>query len=571
MIHEDKLNLARKWRSKHFEEIIGQDLSIRMLKNSLYIQQYFPVYLFSGQRGCGKTTTARVFAASLNCDQLPLFQKDPRIIIPCLQCASCIAMERAKHPDFIEIDAASHTGVDHVRMLIDSAALLPLMGRKKIYLIDEAHMLSKAAFNALLKILEEPPTSVVFILATTDSQKIIDTVRSRCFQLFFRSVEVDVLHARLRDICKAENILFDDAGLMLIIKQTDGSVRDALNLLEQVRFSNKKVTYQAVLEVLGFIEDTALITLFKAVLQGSVQQLFQLILELQWERYSAHIIWGRLLELIRAALWIKHEVKPPSFIEYSAQLQKLVTGFTAQQLTMFLQMMYDQELLFSKTTAKNDFIEMVLIQICQRMNSNSNSGTSSPSSQAPLISVTQEPLDDDQDEEIEEEEETPQNGIQAQWKQFVAQVESLQDPLIYSIFTQGVIKEYDAQQYTVRVEFSKELLFFNDLLEQTQIDWQPLLETIFDKGAVLQPLFTGPSRQVPKKEVTVSEKSVVQKVVHTAPSPSSYVRPFKQKNNNQNVRLFASDVAVDISQVRGWEKTQLIMRYFPGTLTEIRE
>ena len=218
MMGEVKLNLARKWRSKQFEEIVGQDLSVRMLKNSLYLQQYFPVYLFSGQRGCGKTTTARIFAASLNCEQLSEFQKNPQNhIIPCRKCLSCKAMECGNHPDFIEIDAASHTGVDNVRSLIDSAFLLPLMGRKKIYLIDEAHMLSKAAFNALLKILEEPPASVTFILATTDPQKIIDTVHSRCFQLFFRPVAMEVLHARLREVCTQENIAFYDAGLTLII------------------------------------------------------------------------------------------------------------------------------------------------------------------------------------------------------------------------------------------------------------------------------------------------------------------------------------------------------------------
>src|SRR3990167_2855549 len=120
---EIKLNLARKWRSKQFETIVGQDTSVRMLKNSLFLQQFFPVYLFSGQRGCGKTTTARVFAAALNCEQLPAFQKNPqKQLLPCYSCTSCVAMEKGKHSDFIEIDAASHTGVDHVRMLIDSAA-----------------------------------------------------------------------------------------------------------------------------------------------------------------------------------------------------------------------------------------------------------------------------------------------------------------------------------------------------------------------------------------------------------------------------------------------------------------
>ncbi len=579
-MNEVKLNLARKWRSKQFEEIVGQDLSIRMLKNSLYLQQYFPVYLFSGQRGCGKTTTARVFAASLNCEQLPLFQKNPQSqLVPCLQCHSCKAMEVGKHPDFIEIDAASHTGVDHVRTLIDSAALLPLMGRKKIYLIDEAHMLSKAAFNALLKILEEPPMSVIFILATTDPQKIIDTVQSRCFQLFFRPVDMEILHARLRDICIKENIIFDDAGLTLIIKRTEGSVRDALNLLEQVRFSNKKVTRPAVLEVLGFIDDDALIALFELVLKASSQKLLHTILELRWERYSADIIWTRLLELARAALWIKYEVIPSSFTEHHALLKKLVASCTALQLTEFLQVMYDQELLFARTTAKHDFIEMVLIQICQRLNrSDSDSGTSSPSSQVPIINVASEgPIDDEEPEEDNEEE--PHETMIGQWKQFVTNVAALNDPLLHSIFSQGTFKQYDSERNVVHVEFSKELLFFNDLLTQTHVDWQPLITAIFGPSATLQPSFTGAPRTPTKKNSLPSSSPVERPVPSATPKqpqkvaqPAPYGRKsFNQKNNKNTGHLFAKDVAIDISNEKVWTTAHLIMRYLPGIVTEIRE
>lgn len=574
---EVKLNLARKWRSKRFEEIVGQDLSIRMLKNSLYLQQYFPVYLFSGQRGCGKTTMARVFAASLNCEQLPIFQKNPQHqSIPCLQCASCSAMEQGKHPDFIEIDAASHTGVDHVRTLIDSAALLPLMGRKKIYLIDEAHMLSKAAFNALLKILEEPPMSVIFILATTDPQKIIDTVQSRCFQLFFRPVDMNVLHARLRDICMQENIAYDDEGLRLIIHHTEGSVRDALNLLEQVRFSSKKVTHHTVLEVLGFIDDASLIALFETTLAAAPQKLLHMIGELRWERYAASIIWMRLRELVRAALWIKYDVMPASFSQYHNLLKNIVASYTAQQLTEFLYSMYDQELLFAKTTAKHACIEMILMHICQRINrSNSNSGTSSPLSQASQ-SMPVVPEQNSEDEELVEEEEEPQDTMVSQWKQFVEHVASLNDPLLHSIFSQGIMKKYDDQAHTIHVEFSKEFAFFNDLLEQTQLDWQPLMHKVFGESTILQPLFTGASRISPTKVSVLPSKPVGQKVMNVTKSAqplASYSRSrtsFKPYKKNTEP-FFAKDIAIDISNEKVWEKTHLIMRYFPGVVTEIRE
>src|SRR3990167_2642348 len=231
-----QLNLARKWRSKRFDEIVGQPLPVRMLKNSLFLSQFFPVYLFAGQRGCGKTTTARVFAAAINCERLPLFQKNPREeLLPCLVCTSCKAMASGDHPDFIEMDAASNTGVDNVRLIIDAASLLPVLGHKKIYLIDEAHMLSKAAFNAFLKLLEEPPASVLFMLATTEPDKILDTVRSRSFQIFFNFVDNLELTYLLERICIKEGIKYSFDALELISRESEGSVRDAQNILERVR------------------------------------------------------------------------------------------------------------------------------------------------------------------------------------------------------------------------------------------------------------------------------------------------------------------------------------------------
>ena len=242
------LNLSRKWRSQDFDHIVGQELAVRILKNSLYLGHYFPVYLFAGQRGCGKTSTARIFAAAVNCHALTSFQKDPKNSpVPCLVCDSCVAMRDGNHPDFIEIDAASHTGVDNIRSIIESSSLLPIMGRKRVYLIDEAHMLSKAAFNAALKILEEPPATALFILATTNPHKIIDTVKSRCFQLFFTAIAHAPLKNHLQVICKNEKIAYTDDALDLIVRHTEGSARDALNLLEQVRFSSAIVSKEAVL------------------------------------------------------------------------------------------------------------------------------------------------------------------------------------------------------------------------------------------------------------------------------------------------------------------------------------
>ncbi len=583
IMSEVKLNLARKWRSKNFEEIIGQDLLVRMLKNGLYLQQYFPVYLFSGQRGCGKTSTARVFGAALNCEQLDRFQKQPQQHnVPCLLCVSCKAMEQAKHPDFIEIDAASHTGVDNVRMLIDSAALMPLMGRKKIYLIDEVHMLSKAAFNALLKILEEPPPSVIFILATTDPQKIIETVRSRCFQLFFKPVGSQTLHERLRTVCEREDIAFDDAGLLSIVKQTEGSVRDALNLLEQIRFSSNAVTNDAVLKVLGHIEDQELVLLFSLVLVGSPQKLLRAIAHMQWKKFSAPIMWGQLLELVRTALWLHYDVTPLGFVEYHDEIKKILRNCSVKQLTLFLQTMYDQELLFSKTTSKHDFFEMILLQICQGMNKKSSSGGGSPSSavQAPVVPDDDDMDEDDQDCEDdddleEEEEEQDEDALSCQWKQFIVAIDALKDPLINSIFVQGTIQRFDEKTGMLDVKFSKESTFFKQWLDDTQQLWFPLLKKIFGDAVGFTPHFTGAPVAKKKREPIVHTKPLqsVKPVATGSSAPAQsreFRKPFGRQTRSAYYKPFAQEVAIDISDTDVWSKTHMIMKHIPGTVKEIR-
>ncbi len=446
---EIKLNLARKWRSKTFHEIVGQELSIRMLKNGLYLQQYFPVYLFSGQRGCGKTTTARVFAAALNCEQLSEFQKNPqKVTVPCLSCKSCIAMLNGKHPDFIEIDAASHTGVDNVRYIIDSASLLPLMGRKKVYLIDEVHMLSKAAFNAFLKILEEPPSSVIFILATTDPQKIIETVRSRCFQLFFKPVESNILLDRLKQVCEKENISFEVDGLETIIKQTEGSVRDALNLLEQVRFSSNSVTKKSVDSVIGSIDDTVLISLVEYALSGTAQQLLTFLSKTNLQQFSAQLIWGRLVALVRALLWLSYDVMPDQFVEHLGLLKRILTRCNAKQLHQLLENLYENEQLFVRTTAKQELLEMILIRLCKNNdNSNSQGGSSSPSAQLSSDDQDsdQDELDEDEDQDEDVEEEVScKNPLQEKWNRFIKSIDRLNDPLTSSVFQQGVLGQINA-------------------------------------------------------------------------------------------------------------------------------
>lgn len=590
------LNLARKWRSKSFDRIVGQDLLIRMLKNSLFLGQYFPVYLFAGQRGCGKTTTARVFAAAVNCERLADFRKQPKeFSIPCLECASCQAMAAGKHPDFIEIDAASHTGVDNIRQIIDAASLLPLMGQKKIYLIDEAHMLSKAAFNALLKILEEPPMSVLFILATTDAQKIIETVRSRCFQLFFKPIETTSLYNHLAHVCEHENIKFVEDGLYAIIRESEGSARDALNLLEQVRFSSSVVSKQNVLAVLGHVDDAHVIKLLEIILSKSPQDFIQYLHDISFESVSAEFIWNRLIDVVRAALWTKYGVQSTQFTEHQSALKRLVNQCTGQQLNAILHALYEHENLFLKTKSKHACMEMILLQMLYKKNSNEDPGRSSlvqASVAAEESQFEDDEFDEDEDEQEEDEQEeeevqqvSPADQVVAQgatdirglpaWDLFAQAAAQYCDPLLGSVIRQGRFINYDAGAQTVEVVFAKDFLFFKDMLDESTKTWLPMLQRSFGAPVTLQPRFEGmladrvtaqPKAAAPMPEIRQQARPAAPQQAH-APQRT----PFKPKTASVSMPSHHKESAVDVSDADQWPIATMLMQHFPGTITEIRE
>src|SRR6202046_5295879 len=220
--------LARKWRPKRFPEMVGQEHVLRALSNALDSGKVHHAFLFTGTRGVGKTTVARILAKSLNCETNGVSSN------PCGVCAACMEIDEGRFVDLIEVDAASRTKVDDTRDMLDNVQYAPTRGRYKVYLIDEVHMLSTHSFNALLKTLEEPPPHVKFLLATTDPQKLPVTVLSRCLQFNLKRLPVDMLAERMRHILEAEGIAFEAAAVRLIAQAADGSVRDALSLLDQL-------------------------------------------------------------------------------------------------------------------------------------------------------------------------------------------------------------------------------------------------------------------------------------------------------------------------------------------------
>jgi len=265
------LVLARKWRPKHFNELAGQEHVVKALTHALDQNRLHHAYLFTGTRGVGKTTIARIFAKALNCEQ-GVSSK------PCGQCEACTQIDAGRFLDLLEVDAASRTKVEDTRDLLDNVQYTPTRGRFKIYLIDEVHMLSTHSFNALLKTLEEPPAHVKFLLATTDPQKLPVTVLSRCLQFNLKAVSSAVISRHLQQVLGAENIEFEADAAMAVALAAKGSVRDALSLLDQaISFGAGRVTLADIQAMLGDIGHDKVIDLLNALVSNDAEKILQLI------------------------------------------------------------------------------------------------------------------------------------------------------------------------------------------------------------------------------------------------------------------------------------------------------
>lgn len=250
--------LYQKYRPQRFSEIVGQEPIVTTLTNAIHTGRIAHAYLFTGSRGTGKTTTARLIAKALNCEQGPTPE-------PCGKCTSCLGVINGNALDVIEIDAASNTGVDNIRELIERAQFAPAQGRSKIYIIDESHMLSGAAFNALLKTLEEPPPRVVFVLATTDPQKVLPTVISRCQRFDFRRIPMQAMVTHLRQISRAEEIDIEPAALELVAQLAQGGLRDAQSLLDQLSLLEGTISTERVWQLVGAVSEFELLALAESI------------------------------------------------------------------------------------------------------------------------------------------------------------------------------------------------------------------------------------------------------------------------------------------------------------------
>lgn len=355
------LSLYRKYRSQKFEDILGQSHITQTLQNALRTGRVTHAYLFCGPRGTGKTTTARVLAKALNCEKGPTPD-------PCDQCSACVRIREGHSLDVVEIDAASNRGIDEIRALREQVGLAPVEERYKLYIIDEVHMLTTEAFNALLKTLEEPPRNVVFVLATTEAHKVPRTIISRCQRFDFRRGGPQELLNRLEYVARQEGFVYEPSALQAIANASAGSFRDALALLEQAHaYSPEKLTLKAVQEVLGSVETPTLLELSQALLDHQPGKVLSLLHRLVGEGKEPRQLLVNFAEHLRNLLAVKIgspelvPLAPDLALEFHRQAQQ----FQSEELLSCLEAVVKAEGLLRWISDHRLLLELTLVRLAR--------------------------------------------------------------------------------------------------------------------------------------------------------------------------------------------------------------
>lgn len=356
--------LYRKFRPDNFDDVKGQDHIVTTLRNQITHDRIGHAYLFCGTRGTGKTSVAKILAKAVNCEH-------PVNGSPCNECAMCKAIQAGTSMNVIEIDAASNNGVDNIREIREEVSYRPTEGRYKVYIIDEVHMLSTGAFNALLKTLEEPPSYVIFILATTEAHKIPITILSRCQRYDFHRITIDTIAARLQELLDAEGVEAEDKAVRYVAKAGDGSMRDALSLLDQciAFYLGQKLTYDKVLEVLGAVDTEVFSKLLRQVLAGNVTGSIRILEELITGGRELSQFVGDFTWYMRNLLLVKTSENPEEAIDVSSEnlrlLQEESEMTNAETLMRYIRVFSELSSQIRFATQKRVLVEIALIKLCR--------------------------------------------------------------------------------------------------------------------------------------------------------------------------------------------------------------
>lgn len=356
--------LYRKFRPNEFEDVKGQDAIVRTLKNQIEADRIGHAYLFCGTRGTGKTTVAKIFAKAVNCEH-------PIDGSPCGECAVCKAIAAGNSMNVIEIDAASNNGVDNIREIREEVAYRPTEGRYKVYIIDEVHMLSAGAFNALLKTLEEPPSYVIFILATTESHKIPVTIQSRCQRYDFHRISIDTIAGRLRELMEKEQIPVEEKALRYVAKAGDGSMRDALSLLDQciAFYLGQELTFDKVLEVLGTVDTEVFSKLLRKVLGQDVTSCIHILEDLLVNGKELGQFVNDFTWYLRNLLLVKTSEDAEEVLDVSSEnlkaLQEESQLIDTDTLMRYIRVLSELSNNLRNATQKRVLVEVGLIKLCK--------------------------------------------------------------------------------------------------------------------------------------------------------------------------------------------------------------
>ncbi len=367
--------LYRKWRPRTFADVCGQDHITAILRYSVESGKTSHAYLFTGSRGTGKTTCAKILAKAVNCEA-------PENGNPCGKCPSCIAADKAGCIDIVEMDAASNNGVDDIRQIRDEVEYLPAELKKKVYIIDEVHMLSQSAFNALLKTLEEPPPHVMFILATTEIQKIPATILSRCQRYDFRRIASEVIAERLEHIAKAENITLDHEAAFMLAHLAQGGMRDAISLLELCAGDDRPVSAEVVEQIAGTSGRDIIIKLLSAVCEKDFDTVFSEIAKLFVSSKDLAVVWQDIIAFYRDMLVVKTTKNCREYLDLSdrqyAQLMEIAGRFAVETIIYHTKLLDEALVSMRMSNASKRLIaEMTLVRMCDERFASTNEALAS--------------------------------------------------------------------------------------------------------------------------------------------------------------------------------------------------
>jgi DNA polymerase III subunit gamma/tau len=508
------MHLAKIYRANSFDAIVGQKPVISFIKNSLFKNKMFPVYLFSGMRGTGKTSLARIFSAARLCKNYNLFLNDPHVTIPCHDCDSCKLAFALQHPDIIEIDAASNSGVETMRSLIDNATLLPAYGTCKFYIIDEAHMLSKSAFNASLKIMEEPPENVYFILATTEFQKIIPTIRSRSIFLHFDSINYDELTKYVLKITENEKIYIENDAIKQLLIISEGSIRDTLNNLDTLTMMFSRITLDDINNYFGIVSQQLIENFIDAVFNNNEEILEDIQKQITNNtKINKKFFYIVLIKKVHSLLIEKESLKNNTYDK--------------KKIILLLEKIYMYENMFLTSLEPEGILSIIFYNYNTHVNTNNQTSTN----KTIILENKHSPTNNIIEKNNFSEKIDSSNLIQL----FVNTIME-KDKALGTIFKQGNLV-FDKEHNKIVSFFKNTFIFYKDFVKDKQSIWQPLINEIFGNTVTFDLHFNNNNEHEQKQE----SASLFSQPATITSSDLLITEPPKNNQQNQNNNNFKNN------------------------------